>query len=57
MKLISSHLWTRIRLTDESDWREGPWTFASDGTIGAYPRFVNDQGAVVFLHAVAEAVR
>jgi hypothetical protein len=43
-----------LRLSTETTWREGPWHFISDGVIGAYPRFVNDAGSTVFLHAVAE---
>lgn len=35
----------------------GPWVFVSDGSIGAYPRFVNERtGRVVFLHAVESAM-
>lgn len=35
---------------------EGPFVFESDGAIGAYPRFSDKKGQVVFLHAVALAL-
>jgi hypothetical protein len=33
----------------------GNWTFESQGAIGAYPRYVDELGNIVFLHAVAVA--
>lgn len=36
---------------------EGPWYFYSQGTIGAYPGFVNDKRDYVPITAVVVAVR
>ncbi|HVQ18912.1 MAG TPA: hypothetical protein VMT27_07740 [Actinomycetes bacterium] len=36
---------------------EGPWKFTSQGTIDAYPRFVDRVGVVIPWHAVIKAER
>lgn len=46
--------WKSLVLLDGSV-LDGPFTFHSDGTIGAYPRYVRGDGTTVFLHAVAVA--
>jgi hypothetical protein len=44
-----------IRLINEGQFREGPWRFMAQGTIGAYPRWVHESGLIVFHQHVAEA--
>lgn len=46
-----------IRIAGENSGRQGPWKFVSQGTIGAYPHFVNEHGMVVPWHAVDQAQR
>lgn len=49
--MIRERVYPALRLIN-GDTQTGPWRFDSDGTIGAYPRFVRSDGAIVPWHAV-----
>lgn len=54
-RILSEYNFVRLVLLDGTV-IEGHFRFESDGAIGAYARFVNQTGRVVFQHAVAQAM-
>lgn len=49
--------WHSVKTSLGGGWHYGPWTFASQGSIGAYPGFFREDGTCIPYHAVVKASR